>query len=136
MVARLKLKELTEGHHKMWILWLNLTQHWKTVFGVLPAISTRHGCAVLPLRCGSWSNPAGIIENACDSTRRAVVHFRQKRLGTPLRGEYTPSVFLTYAVSSSTEQIKQGRSRTQKRQKKRFNHVARLSMVEEQGKRT
>ena len=24
------LKELTEGHHKMWILWLNLTQHRKT----------------------------------------------------------------------------------------------------------
>ena len=27
MVARLKLKELTEGHYQEWSLWLNLTQH-------------------------------------------------------------------------------------------------------------
>ncbi|KAI3674200.1 hypothetical protein L2E82_52534 [Cichorium intybus] len=29
MVARLKLKELTEGHHQEWSLRLNLTQHGK-----------------------------------------------------------------------------------------------------------
>ncbi|KAJ6791526.1 hornerin-like [Iris pallida] len=30
MVARLKLKELTEGHHQEWSLRLNLTQHGET----------------------------------------------------------------------------------------------------------
>jgi hypothetical protein len=30
MVARLKLKELMEGHHQAWSSWLNLTQHRET----------------------------------------------------------------------------------------------------------
>jgi hypothetical protein len=30
MVAKLKLKELMEGHHQEWSLWLNLTQHGKS----------------------------------------------------------------------------------------------------------
>ena len=29
-VKKKKKKELTEGHHQEWSLWLNLTQHGKT----------------------------------------------------------------------------------------------------------